>query len=109
MGGKIGLQSSPGQGSRFWFSLDFGLQGAAPLLSAPQPVHFGDTRVLLILDPDKDHANLRATVSGWVDDAESVANGARAFARLIAAAQAGRGYHVILVANNSLAMDAISA
>jgi two-component system sensor histidine kinase RpfC len=107
MGGKIGLQSSPGQGSRFWFSLDFGLQGSAPATSAPQPVHFGDTRVLLILDPDKDRGNLRATVSGWVDDAESVPTGARAFARLISAAQSGRGYHVILAANNSLAMDAV--
>jgi two-component system sensor histidine kinase RpfC len=107
MGGRIGLQSSPGQGSRFWFSLDFGLQDAAPTSSTPQPIHFGDTRVLLILDPEKDHANLRRTVSGWVDDAESVRNGARAFARLISAARTGRDFHVILVADNSLAMDAI--
>jgi len=106
MGGKIGLQSSPGQGSRFWFDLDFGLQTSAPLLSAPQPVHFGDTRVLLILDAAKDHSNLRDTVSGWVDDAECVTNGARAFARLISAAQTGRGFHVILAVNDSLAMDA---
>jgi two-component system sensor histidine kinase RpfC len=106
MGGRIGLQSSPGQGSRFWFNLEFGLQGSAPLSSAPQPIHFGDTRVLLILDPEKDHADLRATVSGWVDDAECVPNGARAFAHLISAAQSGRGFHVILVANKSLAMDA---
>jgi len=107
MGGRIGLQSSPGQGSRFWFSLDFGLQGATTPSSVPQPLHFGDTRVLLILDPEKDHADLGATVSGWVDDAESVPNGARAFARLISAAQSGRGFHVILVAGSSLAMDAI--
>ena len=107
MGGKIGLQSSPGQGSRFWFSLDFGLQTSTPLTSAPQPVHFGDTRVLLVLDEEKDRSNLRTTVSGWVDDAECVANGARAFARLISAAQTGRGFHVILATNDSLAMDAI--
>lgn len=107
MGGRIGLQSSPGHGSRFWFSLDFGLQESTPMVSGPQPVHFGDTRVLLILDAEKDHANLRSVVSGWVNDAESVSNGARAFARLISAAQSGRSFHVILVANSSLAMDAI--
>ena len=107
MGGNIGLQSSPGQGSRFWFSLDFGLQGSAPPTSVPQPVHFDDTRVLLILDPEKDHANLRSTVSGWVDAVECVPNGARALAQSISAVQAGRGFHVILAANSSLAMDAI--
>ena len=107
MGGKIGLQSSPGQGSRFWFNLDFSLQNPLPITSAPQPIHFDDTRVLLILDPEKDQGNLQSTVSGWVDDAESVPNSARAFARLISAAQSGRGFHVILVANSSLAMNAI--
>lgn len=107
MGGKIGLQSSPGQGSRFWFNLGFGLQSAAAPMSAREPVHFGDIRVLMIMDPDKNQTNLRATVSGWVEDAESVANGARAFANLISAAQSGRGYHVILVDNSSLAMDAV--
>jgi two-component system sensor histidine kinase RpfC len=107
MGGKIGLQSSPGQGSRFWFNLDFSLQNPLPSTSAPQPIHFDDTRVLLVLDPEKDQGNLQSTVSGWVDDAESVPNSARAFARLISAAQSGHGFHVILVANNSLAMNAI--
>ncbi len=107
MGGTIGLQSSPGQGSRFWFSLDFGLQSSASTAFLPQPVHFGDTRVLLILDPEKDHVSIRNTVAGWVDSVECVPNGARAFARLIHAAQEGRGFHVILVARNSLAMDAI--
>ncbi len=107
MGGAIGLQSSPGQGSRFWFSLDFGLQTSAATSFLPQPVHFGDTRVLLILDPEKDHVSIRDTVAGWVDSAECVPNGARAFARLIHAAQDGHGFHVILVARNSLAMDAI--
>ena len=107
MGGKIGLQSSPGQGSRFWFSLDFGLQDSVPPASAPQPVHFDDIRVLLILDPEKDQSDLRETVSGWVDDAESVPNSVRAFAQLISAAQSDRSFHVILVASNSLAMNAI--
>jgi two-component system sensor histidine kinase RpfC len=63
--------------------------------------------VLLILDPEKDQSNLQSTVSGWVDEAESVPNSARAFARLTSAAQSGRGFHVILVANNSLTMNAI--
>lgn len=107
MGGKIGLQSSLGQGSRFWFNLDFGLQDSLRPASAPQPMHFDDTRVLLILDPEKDHIDLRTTVSGWVDDSESVPSGVRAIAALISAAQSGRSFHVILVVSNSLAMNAI--
>jgi two-component system, sensor histidine kinase RpfC len=107
MGGKIGLQSSPGQGSRFWFNLDFQLQESARPTSAPQPAHFDDTRVLLILDPEKDHIDLRTTVAGWVDDSESLPNGVRAITKLISAAQSGRAFHVVLVMKNSLAMNAI--
>lgn len=107
MGGKIGLQSSPGQGSRFWFNLDFDLQDSVRPTAPPQPMRFDDTRVLLILDPEKDPVDLHSTVSGWVDDADSVPNAARAIAALIAAAQSGRGYHVILAVSNSLAMNAI--
>ncbi len=107
MGGRIHLQSSPGQGSRFWFNLDFGLQDVAPAMAMREPVHFGDVRVLVVLDPDKNQSDLPGTIAGWVDDAESVANGARAFAHLISAAQAGQGYHVIVVDSGSLAMDAV--
>jgi two-component system, sensor histidine kinase RpfC len=107
MGGKIGLQSSPGQGSRFWFNLDFDLQDALRPAAPPQPMRFDDTRVLLILDPEKDPIDLHTTVSGWVDDSESVPNAARAIAALIAAAQSGRGFHVILAVSNSLSMNAI--
>jgi len=107
MGGKIGLQSSPGQGSRFWFNLDFRRQDPARPTAAAQPMRFDDTRVLMILDPEKDHIDLRTTVAGWVDDSESLPNGARAIARLISAAQSGHGFHVVLVLNNSLSMNAI--
>lgn len=108
MGGKIGLQSSPGQGSRFWFNLDFRLQNPVPLASAPQqPARFDDTRVLLILDPEMDEIGLSNTVSGWVEDSETVPSGTTAIARLISAAQSGRSFHVILVVNNSLGMSPI--
>ena len=107
MGGRIGLQSSPGQGSRFWFSLDFGLRGAMPISTAPTPVHFGHTRVLLIAEADRDGSELSSTVSGWVDEAECVTNGARAFARLISAAQEGEPFHVILAMNSALSMGPI--
>lgn len=107
MGGKIGLQSSLGQGSRFWFSLDFGLQETVLPASAPQPTHFGDIRVLLILDAENDHGDLCTTVSGWVDNAESVPNTVRAFAQLISAAQSGRNFHVVLVAHNAISMSPV--
>jgi len=107
MGGKIGLQSSPGHGSRFWFSLDFGIQDSLPPVSAPQPMHFDDIRVLMILDPENDHGDLRRTVSGWVDGAECVANSVRAFAKLLSAVQSGRNFHVVLVTDDALSMSAV--
>jgi two-component system sensor histidine kinase RpfC len=108
MGGRIGLQSSPGHGSRFWFSLDFGLQGATPITAATTPPRLGNTRVLLVLDRSNDHGDLSGTVTGWVDQAEDVPDGAAAFARLMEAAQNGRGFHIILVDGSSLAMDPIA-
>jgi len=109
MGGEIGLQSSPGYGSRFWFSLNFGLQAqpTSAVTARGAPHELGDTRVLLVLEPERDRSSLQETIAGWVSDTESVSNGAQALAKLFSAAQAGRPFHVVLVEDPSLGMDPV--
>jgi len=106
MGGSIGLQSAPEQGSRFWFTLSFACQDEEV---APGPTEalpgVGD---VLLLDGDEvEAARLRRTLSTWAQGVTLVANGARALARLVEGPAPGRGFQVAVVDERSLGMDAV--
>jgi two-component system sensor histidine kinase RpfC len=108
MGGSINLQSTPGQGSRFWFTLPFQRQEDDSAGQVSQTLDPGTVGDLLLLTANEVEAiRLRRTLTTWAASVTQVNNGARALARLVEGPSPGQGYQVALVDERSLGMDAV--
>ncbi|TVT72197.1 MAG: PAS domain S-box protein [Denitromonas halophila] len=114
MGGSVGVSSTPGQGSTFWFTAHFGLVEAepAPLPEAPKahtdasvPAHgFGQHRLLLVEDNEVNQyvaMELLAEVGLSADVAE---NGQQALALFTR-----QPYDLILMDMQMPVMDGLAA
>lgn len=107
MGGSIGLNSEPGKGTTFWFEMPFGLRMDEQQTAQSQPATFSDTRVLLVTADAQAQETLRESLSGWGVACEHASNSALAFARLVQAARDAAGFHVALVDQTGMEMDAV--
>jgi two-component system sensor histidine kinase/response regulator len=81
MGGRIGLESRPGEGSTFWFEVAFARGYGQADLSAAQ---LDGLRVLVVDDQEPDRDALREVLLSWGCRPEVVASGAEALTRLLA-------------------------
>ena len=94
MDGSIGLESAPGVGSTFWFTVRLGSG------QEPTPVLAPDLRGLRVLVVDDNATNLlvlERLLARWGAECETVAGGLEALVRLEAAALAGRPWTVVLL------------
>ena len=102
MGGAIGVESTPGEGTTFWFTAQLrpvvGAQPAAARSLAGQ-------RVLVVDDNATNREILERQLTGWRALNASVADGAEALNALRIAATAGKPYDAVLVDRHMPRLD----
>jgi CheY-like chemotaxis protein/HPt (histidine-containing phosphotransfer) domain-containing protein len=99
MGGRLAVDSTPGQGSTFHFSARFGLQAAgrpgAPAAARVEQLH--DVPVLVVDDNHTNRRILEEMLSNWRMRPVVVADAVAARAALAAAAAEGRPFPLVLL------------
>jgi len=95
MGGEVGLDSVPGEGSRFWFTVRLGRADEAGARAVP--VALQGLRALLVDDLAEARAALDDRLQGLGLTVDAVSGGHAALALVDAELTAGRHYDVLLV------------
>ncbi|MGP8246861.1 MAG: response regulator [Bryobacteraceae bacterium] len=96
MGGSVGVESTPGQGSRFWFAVPLAVDPSPEAVPAVASELKG-LRALIVDDVAVNRRVLEEQVAGWGLRYASLASGAEVLARLRLAVQGGDPYRFVLL------------
>ena len=97
MGGEIGINSTPGQGSTVWFTARFAKQPAHAVSAAPPPVSLDQLRVLIVDDNATNRKILSHQVGSWGMIHDEADSGSRALGLLRSAAAQGAAYDLAVL------------
>ena len=104
MGGSIGVESRPGEGCTFWFTLPLTLD--AQPHAAPVPVaDLRDLRVLIVDDNEVNRRVLHEQIASWGMRNGSFSSGEQVLGALRAARQSGDPYHFAILDYQMPGMD----
>jgi len=106
MNGRIGLRSTPGDGSTFWCEIPFEKQALASQMLADAEKLL-DSRVLMISPGSGNRSLVLGYLKIWEVELSTAENAAQAFALLVNAAHSGRPFHTVLVDQENLDMYAL--
>ena len=95
MGGSIGIDSTPGEGSTFWFAVPVAVNDAIDIGGAPFEI--AGKRVLIVDDLEMNRRVLEAQLKSWGAECSSAAGGRQARAILEQAFSFGRPFHLALL------------
>src|SRR5713101_5021082 len=108
MGGEIGVDSEPGQGSTFRFTVRLQRVLAGALDAGAKTAALRGARILIVDDNATNRVFLREQLRGWGVEADVAPDGPTALERLRAAAAAGTVHQVALLDMQMPGMDGLT-